>query len=281
MKSDRRHEFKENTLDKVLTGAPDIGRKYGGMLLLVVLAAVVGYMLIRYRINSTREAHRAASENLATARTNINQLGQLEMVPVPAQQKAEMRKRWADDARAAIDAVSGSANDPTLLAEALLAKGDLNWTLAHMKELPEAATQPALRLQGNRDALLGEAESAYAQVVTGYGEQKLAVVAAQLGLAAVYEDNGAWDKAKQNYQILIDDPTVAEAYKTQARIRLEKAADWSQPVLLAAATQPGAGGATPSTATSPAATSPARIINDMRMTTRPTTDPAVTRPIER
>src|SRR5918993_306738 len=118
MKAERRHELQQNTLDRALTRAPDAARKYGGTVLLIVLAAVVGYMLIRYRISSTRDANRVATENLATARTNINQLSRLHLypVPIPSQTIAEFRKNWSNDARTAIDSVTGSVSDPTLLA---------------------------------------------------------------------------------------------------------------------------------------------------------------------
>lgn len=239
MKAQRRHELKTNTLDKVLTGAPDATRKYAGMLLLVVLAAVAAYSLVRYRINSARESARVATENLSTARNYITQLGQLDFAPsyvAPPQTKAEFRKRWADDARTALDQVSQSANEPRLLAEALLAKGDLSWTLANLDELPGAATQPSLRVEGIQRELLDAAEDAYTQIGTLHPDQQASVIAAKFGLAAVAENRGEWDKAKAQYEAIVNDANAAEAFKTQARIRLEKAADWSTPVILAAAT---------------------------------------------
>jgi tetratricopeptide (TPR) repeat protein len=278
MKAERRHELKQNALDMVISGAPDYGRKYGGMAMLVVLAVLAGYLLIRYRVSAAHEAQRVAGENLAAARTSINQLSQLDLFPIPAPQKAEFRKRWSDDARSAIDQVSGSSNDPKLLAESLVAKGDLNWALAQLDDSTAASTQPstqsAFQQPTDRKALLGEAESSYDQVLTQYGDQKDAALAANFGLAAVYENLGDWDKAKRKYQQIIDDSSVAEAYKMQAKIRLEKAADWSQPVLLAPATQP----ATPPTPLLPPTTEPtAAPTSRPAATARPTTAPAVER----
>ena len=239
MKAERRHELQQNTLDQALTRAPEAARKYGGVALLIVLAAAAGFLLIRYRINTTRQAEQVSRENLATARSNINQLSRLHLFAgVPGPQLVEVRKRWSDDARTAIDAVSGLATDPKLLAEALVAKGDLNWALAQMGEVPEAATQPSLRLEADPKSLLGEAESAYTEVLTQYGDQKGPIVAANFGLAAVYESLGNWDNAKQKYQLIADDTSLSEAFRTQAKFRLERVADWSRPVLLAAATQP-------------------------------------------
>jgi hypothetical protein len=196
---------------------------------------------------------------------------------VPGQQLVEVRKRWSDDARAAIDAVAGSATDPKLLAEALVAKGDLNWALAQMDDVPEATTQPSLRLDADPKTLLAAAESAYTEVLTQHADQKEAVIAANFGLAAVYESLGNWDNAKQKYQQILDDTNVAEAFRTQAKFRLERAADWSKPVLLAAATQP---------ATQPSASA---LLDGITGATQPsaapatqaTTAPAATQPVER
>jgi len=261
MKAERRHQLKTNTLDQVLTGAPDVGRKYGGMLLLIVLAAAAAYLLVRYRINAARDAERTATENLTAARMSISQLGQLNMIPIPGAQKVEYRKQWSDEARGAIDNVMQTANEPRLLAEALLAKGDLSWALAQLEEPAEAATRPSLKFEATPKQLLGEAEAAYDQVRTQYGNQHAAVIAANFGLAAVYENLGDWEKAKARYKAIIDDPTATEAYKTQADIRLAKAADWAKPVLLVPTTQAAAIEASPATAP----------------TTRPATAPTTTK----
>jgi tetratricopeptide (TPR) repeat protein len=234
MKAERRHELKQNALDKVIAGAPDYWRKYGGVALLVILAILAGFMLVRYRLQSAQEAQRLAAENLARARTSISQLAQINLYPIPAQQRENYRKQFSDDARSAIDQVTGNADEPKLLAEATLARGDLNYALAQLEVGP--ATQPAGA--ADRKTLLSEAETAYNQVLNQYPDQKETVRAANFGLAAVYENQGQWDQAKQKYQQIIDDPNAAEAYKFQARFRLSQAQDWSQPVLLAAATQP-------------------------------------------
>ena len=257
MKSERRHELKQNTLDKVISGAPDYGRKYGGMALLVVLAILAGYMLVRYRVQSAREAERMSAESLARARMSISQLGQISLYPISAQQRAEFRKQFTDEARSAIDQIAGTADDPKLAAEATLARGDLNYALAQLDAGP--TTQPTG--EADRKTLLSEAETAYEQVLKQYGDQKETVLAAHFGLAAVYENQGQWDKARQKYQQIIADPSAAEAYKFQARFRLSQADDWSQSVLLAAATQPssaptGIPFATPTTAPAAPSTRP-------------------------
>ncbi|HEV2295168.1 MAG TPA: hypothetical protein VGR35_15040 [Tepidisphaeraceae bacterium] len=287
MKAERRHELQQNTLDQALTRAPEVARRYGGMILLIVLAAVVGYTLIRYRISSAREGERIAMENLATARTTINELSQLHLYPIPPQQMLEFRKRWADDARLAIDSITESASDPKLLAEALLARGDLNWALAQMKEPPAAATQPALRLETDQKTLLSEAESAYLEVVNQYADQKRAVVAARFGLAAISENRGEWDKARQMYEQITNDEAIAEAFRQQARIRLEQATEWSRPVLIAAATQPAAPTGVPflnsadASMRTTAPTAAAAVTTTQPATTAPATTAPATQPLER
>ena len=77
---------------------------------------------------------------------------------------------------------------------------------------------------------------------------------------------------------MMDDTSVAEAFRTQAKFRLERVADWSRPVLLAAATQP---------ASQPSAES---FLQNLTATTQPKSSPttqatsapaAVTQPVER
>lgn len=275
MKSERRHELQHNTLDQALTRAPEAARKYGGMVLLVVLAAVIGYVLIRYRISSARDSHRAAMENMATVRTNIDQLGQMHLYPIPPQQLTELRTRLADDARRAIDLITSSVSDPKLLAEAVLARGDLNWALSQMNEPAAAATRPALRMETDRKTLLSEAESAYTEVVTQHSDQQVTVVAARFGLAAVHENQGDWDKAKAEYDTIVKDESVAEAFRQQARFRLEQASDWSRPVTLATAAL--------ATATQPAPATGVPFLNPGRGTTAPTqpaTAPAAPAPAQ-
>ncbi len=236
MKAERRHELQDNSLAKVLATPTSASRRFGGMALMVLLAAAVAFLLIRYRINSSREGRRLAAENLSAARNNIRQLGQLEFFPVPAQQKLSYRKQWAADAASSIDQVAGATRDPKLQAEALIARGDLNWALATMPELPGAATQPMLRYDGDRNALLGAAEAAYGEVLTQYADQKPSGVAANLGLAAVAEQLGNWDRASSCYDAVANDATIAAAFRTQARLRLQQLPLYRQPVLLAAAT---------------------------------------------
>lgn len=272
MKAERRHQLKTNALDRVLTAPSDTSRKYAGMLLLVVLVAGAAYLLVRYRISATREAEQATRENLTAARMTISQLGQLDLFPLPASEKSEYRTRWADEARRLIDQVMQSADDPALLAEALLAKGDLNWALAQLNEPAEAATRPSLRFESPA-ALLSEAEAAYEQVRSQYAQHHGAVLAARFGLAAVHENLGQWDKAVAHYQAIIDDDKAAESFKTQARVRLDKAADWRRPVLLVASTQAAVQAAVESPATAPVAPATQAAANPPAA---PTTVPATT-----
>jgi len=265
MKAERRHELQTNTLAKVITGAPSAYSRYGGRVLLALTAAVLVFVLVRYRVSSSRESARLARENLAAARTTISNLHFADLLNAPPSEAASLRRRWTAEASTALEEAARLSDEPQILSEVLLARGDLNWALSTLTEVPGAATQPSLRMEMTPQQLVTGAEESYTGVLNQYPDETPAVVGARFGLAAVAEDRANWDEAKKQYQAIIDNPKIAEAYRGQARLRLEKAAEWSQPVLLVEPTsqpattqRPGIPFAPPSTApsTQPATTRP-------------------------
>ena len=232
MKAQRRHELQNNSLAKVITGAPSAYSRYGGRVLLVLVVAALVFVLVRYRVSSAREGARLARENLATARSAINNLHYADLLGAPPHEAASLRRRWVAEATDGLDQALQLSDEPEVQAEALLARGDLNWALSTLTEIPGAATQPTLRMEKTPEQLLTGAADSYTAVLNQNSQQTAAVVGARFGLAGIAENRGKWDEAKKQYQAIIDMPNIAEAYKSQARIRLEGAAEWSQPVLL-------------------------------------------------
>ena len=232
MKAERRHELQTNELAKVITGAPSAYSRYGGRVLLVVIAAALVFVLVRYRITSSRESARLARENLAAARTVVSNLHFADLLNAPPSEAASLRRRWTAEATTALEEASRLSDEPQVLAEVLLARGDLNWALSTLTEIPGAATQPSLRMELTKEQLHSGAEESYNGVLNQYPDQTAAVVGARFGLAAVAENRGNWDEAKKHYQAIADNEQLAQAYRGQAKLRLERAPDWSQPVLI-------------------------------------------------
>jgi hypothetical protein len=242
MKAERRHDLQTNALAKVITHAPETWHQYGGRVLLGVIAAVLVFVLVRYQISSSRQAKVAAADNLAAARQMIEQVRAVTPGEVSPQQVASLRETALRDGAQAIENTVSSSDDPKLLAESLVARGDLNWVLATAPELPGAATQPSLNLDRSPEELLNTAAQSYQAVLSQYPDQKASVVAAHFGLAAIAENRGNWDEARKHYEAVANDESVATAYKAQARARGETLAMLKNPSILAQpSTQPLAG----------------------------------------
>src|SRR5688572_2827793 len=210
MKAERRHELQTNELAKVITGAPSAYSRYGGRVLLVVIAAVLVFVLVRYRITSSRESARMAREYLAAARTTISNLHFADLLNAPPNEAASLRRRWTSEASTALEEAGRMSEEPQVLSEVLLARGDLNWALSTLAEIPGAATQPSLRMEETREQLLAGAAESYTTILNQYPDETPAVVGAHFGLAAIAETKGNWDEARQHYQAIVDNPKIAE-----------------------------------------------------------------------
>ena len=239
MKGRRRHELQENELAKVIKKAPTFWQEFGGRGLLFAVAILAIALLIRYRISSSRAATASAVENLNNARESISQLQNSVRFQLPPLELATQRRTIFSDAGQALEQATNLADDAKLQAEAHLARGDLNWTLANLPELPGAATQPSLKIARDPAELLKAAEDAYQTVLSKYADQQHAAIAAHFGLAAIAENRSQWDAAKKEYEAVATMKNVPQAYLEQARIRLQKLPELQQPVTIAApATMP-------------------------------------------
>jgi hypothetical protein len=236
MKAQRRHDLQQSDLAKVIKKAPtfweDAGRKY----LLPLIAVVVIVILIRYRISSNREAQAAAMDSLAQARLMVNQMERLAIQAafMPPQQAAATRRQFYNDATTAITEATSRSDDKQIAAEALVAKGDLNWTTSQMPALAGAATQPALQFKDPKE-LLASAAEAYQNVLSSYPDVKHAAIAARFGLAAIDENKGDFDAAKIQYQGIIQQSSDLQPYQQLANERLKQLDELRKPVIIAAA----------------------------------------------
>jgi len=118
------------------------------------------------------------------------------------------------DASGQLDAVmDASASNSQTAAEALSARGDLNWSMAIAAS---ATTQPASSDQSPGDYVKA-AEAAWNQVLSDYPNQELPDCSARFGLAAAAEDRGDWAQAGKMYQAIIDDPHAPPSLQGAAR----------------------------------------------------------------
>lgn len=241
MKAQRRRELKSNSLIWHLQGLPEKIKQYQSQISLVVILLALGVVLIQYRMRTAAERLDAAQNGVAQATENLARLRQMGMPEHNGDLFMKEREDfYAEGVEQADEALQKAPdNQPQLKAHALLAKGDLSYEMANFPELPGAATQPALRPSESTDDLLSAASDAYTQALQTYGDVPNVAVAARFGLAAVAENRGQWDAARDQYQAIIASD-AAQPYKDYAKTRLDILPQLQQPAAmdLGASTQP-------------------------------------------
>jgi hypothetical protein len=199
-------------------------------------------ILIRFRMSSNRQAEAQARDSLAVARGLIEEMRSPRMLMMtqlaPANEVAMRRRQAFSEATNAISEVTRLSDDRTLAAEAIVARGDLAWSLATLPQVPGAATQPSLQVRDPKE-LISNASEAYRSVIEGYPEVKAAVVSARFGLAAIAENQGNWDAAKQQYEQVKSATDERDPYRILAEQRLNVLPKLREPVIMAKpATEP-------------------------------------------
>lgn len=233
MKSERRHELETNQLATILAKLPELMHRYGSRILLAVALLFLVSVFIYTRISASRTAAAESANALAFVREQLQSLQQYQPLNLSSpEDRRNAFRTQVQEINDALDYVVNHAKGPKVLAEALVARGDLNWLIATYPELPEATTRPALQLQEDRETPLNIAFESYNNVLDAYGDQPLAVLSAHFGLAAIAENRGDWKTARQHYQAIVENDQFAEAFREQARQRIDNLDEVSQPVLI-------------------------------------------------
>jgi hypothetical protein len=261
MKAERRHELKENSLEHWIARLPELGKLYGNYILLGVIGVLLVIILLRYRLSASADHLKVAEENLSTANSAIAQLRQLP-ADLPPDRLAAMRREYETGVESALDSATHatSERDRPTRAAILLAQGDLYWALANSPQIPAASTQPALAMDRSPDELLKASADAYQQIVDNFNDEDFAVTSAELGLAAIAENQGDWDKANQAYQAVLDNTKSPDPLKQIAQLRQSQLANIRQPAYLATAApapvEPSLQSFAPTNGTIPGVTAP-------------------------
>ena len=237
MKSERRHELKQNTLARGLETLPDVGRRHGTKVLVVVMIGLLLALLIRSRVTSAREAADSAAYSLNHGRELIDQMreaGDLVVTGrIPSTQLVTISQNVAKGVETAAQQVLDSTDDPRLMAEARLVRGDLNWHLANLPEAPGATTRPDLALPKTDDQLLQAAAESYQAVLETPSAPRESLITARLSLAAVAENRRQWDQARQHYQNVVDDSAAPKPLRDVAVEALNRLQTIQKPPLIA------------------------------------------------
>lgn len=213
-------------------------QKYANAILIPVIIGLAIYLLVRYRINANEAARVAEQQTLTAIRSRIHNLREADLDQMSPEMIDNLRDTRYRETDKLIADLLATAKDPAMRAEILIARGDLNWTVAQIPDLPGATTQPNLEPEVPRDRLLAAAESAYNEVLTQHADRPLAVNSARLGLAAIAENRRQFDEAAKFLQAVEDDANAPEAFKLQAKAQREQLKTIRQPIYIAPATQP-------------------------------------------
>jgi TolA-binding protein len=218
MKAKRRHDLQTNQLARFMENMPEFLKLHGNKVLLGVIFIALLIVLMRYRASSAEQRNEAVSLSLGNARNGISELRRADPMAPPIQQ-ASQRKQVLTAARDSIQTVLDESDDAAIKAQALLARGDLFWTVANLPPVQGAATQPALQFPQSNDELLKQAETSYQQILKEYPNEKRAVASAQFGLAAIRENQKQFDEAEKIYKGIIDSASD-QMFKDLATTRL-------------------------------------------------------------
>ena len=239
MKSERRHELHTNSLATFITRLPELLREHGSKVLLGIIILLLIIILVHQRTRRNREQLDTGWSSISNARFTLQRLGLLPAQLKSANDIAAARKQLIESCSSVLTSVVASDN-PTLAAEAYLLRGDLNWTLANLPELPEAATQPYLKLEGSAQDFLTRAEEAYQKVIRTYPDQPISVGNARFGLAAIAENRRDWARAKSLYEEVKNDPKTIPSYKILADLKIAALDQINTPVYIVPTSQPAA-----------------------------------------
>ena len=255
MKAQRRHQLQANELARQLETFPETLKRNASTILLVITACVVVFFVVRYRRAAAENRQINLTSALATARQGPSELRLVDAAQTqgPIENVVARRNQLIADTRNAIDTILREAegeDEKALRAEALVAKGDMNWSLANLNPIAAATTQPGLALPRTQAEYLKEAEDAYNDVISGYSSQVISWVTAEMGLAAIAENRGDWNTARKGYQTILDrKDDVPDVFRNVAARRINMLAMLQKPVFI--------GDYPPKPATSGPATAPA------------------------
>jgi hypothetical protein len=240
MKADRRHNLASNALARELEGFPDKLKRWGNTALTVLLVCLAIFMLIRWRMLSTEQAHQTVLNELSNARSYLDELRNPDLAKHPPDFVANARQLGTARTNEAISTVLNSSEDAKVKAEAMIVRGDLYWCLANFPELPGATTQPALRSPESSEEYLKKSADAYNVVLntSDYAKQHDAVIGARFGLAAIAENRRDWDEAKRQLDMVVNDPDALPALVKIAKDQQDSLAKLQTPLYVVPATQP-------------------------------------------
>lgn len=228
MKTKRRQELRTNELIRQLVELRDFIYLRWRWVVAVTAAIVVAAACLWYWQYTRKTRREEGLKAIASVREEADPTARVERLQRIAQEYAD-----AHVVQAALERIAGTA------AEALMS-------------LPATPAE-----QEKRARLLEAQENAYRRLLSEFGDKPQTAALARLGLAAVMENRGRFEEARQHYKAVLEDARLdaAAAYKALAARDNATLDARMQPIEVLPAlpkTQP-----TTQATTGPAATAPA------------------------
>lgn len=210
----------------------------GNRILLGLTLLALLYAAFQYRRTAERRALESSWDGLEAARMQVGRFRSLDIGRMPPEQIVAEAVGVEGRVTPALDAIADDTDHPKVATQALVARGDLYWTLANLPALATVpTTQPAPRPSKTPEEYLSRAEGSYKRAVQLNGDA-VSVGAARMGIAAIAENRGQWDEAKKIYDTLAADTKVAAAVQTLAKGRSAILEQIRRPLFTTPATQP-------------------------------------------
>jgi tetratricopeptide (TPR) repeat protein len=200
MKAEERHELRENDLANWLQyGLWAFLKNNGSYFLLIAALAFLGYRLWVLYESKQEVARQVAFANLEQDENAAK------IVTTP--------EDWSKAAKG-LEELVDTADAKLVKARACLALGQLYDFWAAFPEMRNFTNR-------SRDDFLSDSYKHFTQALQLQGDDPLIAAKAHLGIASVYEDQGEWDKAKAEYQRMIDNQLFAGDLAALARNYLD------------------------------------------------------------
>ncbi len=201
MKSDERHELKQNDLVGSMAGLYVFLRKYGVYILLVVALGILAWELLNM--------HRAAQQAKLQAAWMA-----LQNAVSPHQVQTQVLNKY---------------KMPAVDARAYVKIGGI-----YLQTVNKANLNTIKGFHPTKAQAIAGAKLAFRKVIHTWPNEQLAVARSQLGLALAYEDAGQWTRAAAIYKIFTRKNATAmqQSFATLASYRLAHLKAWQTPVLV-------------------------------------------------
>jgi len=188
MKSQRRHDLKQNVLSIELAHIRDFLKRRGNLLAWAALIVALGIFIFVY----VRSRHQGQIEDV---RVRFEQL----------QAQAENPEVKAEDIIAGLKSLADQDSDPRVAALATVTLGDQCFMRSIVGQAAQAEQKEVGRAlpKSQQKELLDQAGTYYRKVLQNFPTETDAVARAYVGLAKLAEDRGDFEEAAKEYDSAI------------------------------------------------------------------------------